>query len=114
MAAPATAPPHHKTNNGLYTNEDDLDHNILDLTRRLSHAGPYPGQAPRSAASTRIFVEALLPNLGGESESGAEPAPPQRRSWIPGNFQWTVRVVAARPIETRLQDKSEIWSRLQL
>lgn len=112
MAAPPTARPHHKTNNGLYTNEDDLDHNILDLTRRLSHPGPYPGgpypggpypggpypggpaaPPPRSAASTRIFVEALLPSIGGES-GGMEPAPPQRRSWIPGSFHWTVSRVA--------------------
>ncbi|KAJ1522949.1 hypothetical protein ONE63_002088 [Megalurothrips usitatus] len=75
---------HHKTNNGLYTNEDDLDHNILDLARQ----GRGQGRA-RQHASTRIFVEALLPSI--EDQPG-EPAAPQRRAWTPSStfFRWTV------------------------
>lgn len=81
MMGDAPMPPrsHRKTNNGMYTNEDDLDHNILDIQPQRAHA----------RASTRIFVEALLPSLPGQGE----PEPPQRRSWTPpaSFFHWTVR-----------------------
>lgn len=75
-------PAHRKTNNGLYTNEDDLDHNIIDLTRSRQRA---------SHASTRIFVEALLPSIDGEGDARpGEPAAPQRRSWMASAslFNW--------------------------
>ncbi|XP_034237875.1 uncharacterized protein LOC117643235 [Thrips palmi] len=102
MLGDAPMPPvrsHHKTNNGLYTNEDDLDHNILDIQ---------PQRSAHARASTRIFVEALLPSLPGQGE----PEPPQRRSWTPSAsfFHWTAQTSKYDLVDKKLaRGPLEVW-----
>jgi len=90
--APALPPPrdtakaHRRTNNGLHTNMDNIDHNIVDRIR------------PSKNSSTRIFVEALLPS--GDEAFRGRPSSTTSSSWLswPASYlQWTVRVRSPAP-----------------